>query len=190
LTKNVAVHVGDVNKVIPNGFVIAVPPDWEEVDPSRPLQDARNLVPSGSPAATPTKTLAPVNLPLTLIAAAPSLSNGQILSTTVMVSKQLYPGGDLTTEQMATSIQRYRQETINASLVSSRYADLNGLAFAYLEMKHDVQVPNRDPETYSSVQYIYVKNQVIYVIEFNSRLDRTAELLPLFESIARTFGII
>ena len=188
LTRNVPVQIGDVSKSIPTGFAIALPPGWEEVDPARPVQDMRNLVPSASPVVTPTP--GPSSSNVYLIASSSDLSHGQGLSTSIQVSKQHYLGGDLTTDEMTTSMQRYRERTINAHVVLSKHVQLNGLDFAYLQMRHDAQLPGADRETYSSVQYIYVKDREVYIIEFTCLFDRTTELLPLFESIALTFEII
>jgi len=190
LTKKIPVQIGDVSKSIPTGFLIALPPGWEEVNPARAVQDARNFLPSSSPVVTQTLAPASSDPPLYLIASSSSLSKGQGLSTSVQVSKQHYPGGDLTTDEMTLSMERYRERTLNAYMVLSKHVQLNGLDFAYLEMKHDVQLPGANRETYSSVQYIYVKDREVYIIEFNTLIDRTSELLPLFESIVLTFEII
>ena len=128
--------------------------------------------------------------PLIMLARSSSLSSGQSFSTTVLVSEQHYLGGDLTTDQMTSSMENYRKQTLKASLVYSSHVDLNGLDFAYLEMKHDLTSARGTPETYESVQYIYVKNREVYIIEFTTNFDRASQMLPLFKSIALTFVII
>ncbi len=112
-----------------------------------------------------------------------------ILTTTLYVTGQ-HVDRVIAPSAMAKSMQRYRQETIGAVLWCTGNDVVDGHDAVVLSMQYELQGSGGESTTVATTQYIVVRDMYIYIIEFTGAFDEMDTLIPVFESIAKTFKVL
>ncbi len=112
-----------------------------------------------------------------------------IVTTTLYVTGQ-HVDRVITPSAMAKSMQRYREETIGAVVQFRGNTVIDGRDAVVLAMQYELQGSGGEHTTVASVQYIVVRDMYVYIIELTGALDEMNTLLPVFDSIARTFKVL